>query len=83
MVAGQSFTYSLWVICRGHTLAIEQESHTVDVFSLAIAESVHELAKLCGTLDLEEHLVVVVRDLNVEVLARRCVLGLLRDVVWR
>lgn len=40
----------------------------MDVLSLAVAEGVHELLELGGALDLEENLVVVVRDLDVQVL---------------
>jgi hypothetical protein len=45
---------------------------------LAIAEGVHELAEYRGALDLEQSLlVVVVRDLDIEVLALSVVLMLL------
>jgi len=43
---------------------------------LALAEGVHELRERGGALDLEEHLVVIVRDLDVQVLALRLVVGI-------
>lgn len=35
---------------------------------MAVAEGVHEFLQLCGAFDLEEDLVVVVRDLDVQML---------------
>lgn len=40
----------------------------MDGFALTLAESVHEFRESSGTLNLEEHFVVVVRHLDVEVL---------------
>jgi len=57
-------------------LSVEKESHTGRSFALTLAEGIHELLELGGTLDLEVDFVVVVGHLNVEVLAA---LGLL----WR
>jgi hypothetical protein len=76
-------TYCIWVVLRSHTLAIEEESYTLDVLSLAIAEGVHELSESGGALDLEEHLVVVIGNLDVQVLALATVFGLLLSLaVW-
>jgi hypothetical protein len=76
-------TYRIWVVLRSYALAIEEESYTLDVLSLAVAEGVHELSEGGGALDLEEHLVVVIGNLDVQVLALATVLGLLlRLAVW-
>lgn len=61
-----SDTYRIGVVRRLHSLSVEEKSDALHVLSLAIAESVHELAELGCALDLEEDLVVVVRDLDVE-----------------
>ena len=68
-------THGLWVIGRVDSLAVKEESHTGRGFALTLAEGIHELLELGGTLDLEVDLVVVVGHLNVQVLAA---LGLLR-----
>jgi hypothetical protein len=73
-------SYRVRVVVWCDTLAIEQKSHARDVFSLAVAESVHELAESCGALDFEEDLVVVVRHLDVQVLALARIFGLLLNV---
>jgi len=70
----------VWVVCSCYALTVEQESYARDVLSLAVAESVHELAKGSGALDLEEDLVVVIRHLDVEVLALATILRLLLHV---
>lgn len=49
--------------------ALEEEADRVGRLALTLAEGGHELLKLGAALDLEEDLVVVVRDLDVEVLA--------------
>jgi hypothetical protein len=72
--------YRVWVVLRCYTLPVEQEAHARDVLALAIAECVHKLAQGCGALDLEEDLVVVVRDLDVQVLALAAIFRLLLDV---
>jgi hypothetical protein len=78
-------TYRVWVVLRPNTLTVEEESYTADVLSLTVAEGVHELSEGGGALDLEEHLVVVIRDLDVQVLALTTVLRLLLGlaIVWR
>lgn len=65
---------------RAHALAVEQEAHAADVLALTVAERVHELAEGCGALDLEKDLVVVIRDLDVEMFALAAIFGLLLDV---
>ena len=82
LIAGDhySHTYRVWVVCSCYALTVEQESYARDVLSLAVAESVHELAKGSGALDLEEDLVVVIRHLDVEVLALATILRLLLHV---
>lgn len=74
------YTYCVWVVLRGNARALEQESHAGDVLALAIAESIHELAKRGCALNLKENLVVVVGDLDVQVLRGTSILRLLR---WR
>lgn len=49
-----------------NTGAIEQEADGVGSFALSVAEGFHELLQLCGALDLEEDLIVVVGDFDVE-----------------
>lgn len=73
-------TYRVWVVCCCHALAVKQESHTGNVLSLAVTESIHKLAEGSGSLNLEEDLVVIIGDLDVEMLALACVFGFLRDV---
>lgn len=82
LIAGDHYspTYRVWVVCSCYALTVEQESYARDILSLAVAESVHELAKGSGALDLEEDLVVVIRHLDVEVLALATILRLLLHV---
>ena len=61
-------THCLRIIRGVHARAIVQEAAALNALSLTLTERIHELLELCGTLDLEEHFVVVVRDLDVEVL---------------
>ena len=65
---GPGSTYRLWVVCRLHTLAVKEETHTRNVLALAITERIHEFLELGSPLDLEEHLVVVIRHLDIKVL---------------
>lgn len=62
------YAYCIWGVRRVDTLTVEEEAHAVGSLSLTLAEGVHELLELGGTLDLEEDFVVVVRHLNVEML---------------
>lgn len=69
------FTHHLGIVGRVDSGAVEEEANAGEGLALTLAEGVHELLQLGGTLDLEEDLVVVVGDLDVEVL------GLLGSVV--
>lgn len=66
--AGVCATHHLRVVCGVDSGAIEEEAHAGGRLALTLTEGVHELLELSGTLDLEEHLVVVVGDLDVQVL---------------
>ena len=50
---------------RLDALALKEEAHRVQALALTLAKGVHELVELGRTLDLEEDLVVVIRDLDV------------------
>lgn len=82
-VIGKGTTYRIRVVLGRHTLAVEEKPDAGNVLSLAVAKGVHELAEGRGALDLEKHLVVVVRDLDVQVFALAAVLGLVLHVVGR
>jgi len=62
---------------RLHARALEQESNAGDSLALTLAEGRHELLQLRALLDLKEHLVVIVRHLDVQVFGRRrrCLFG--------
>jgi hypothetical protein len=60
--------------------SIDEESDSLGVFALTVAESLHELVEFGGSLDLEEDFVVAIGDLDVEVLATSCRLRLC--AVW-
>ena len=63
--------YGVWGVLRIDTTTVEKESDLVESFALTFAERIHQFAEWCGTLDLEEDLIVVIRDLDIEVLADR------------
>jgi hypothetical protein len=63
-------THGIRGIARLHALALEEEPDRVERLALPLAERRHELLQLGAALDLEKHLVVVVRHLDVEVLGR-------------
>jgi len=63
-------THTLWIVCRVHALPVEEEAAGLNAPALALTEGVHELLQLCGALDLEKDLVVVVGHLDVEVFGR-------------
>lgn len=65
---GEGKTNSFGGISRLHTRALEQEANRAETLALTLTEGSHELLELCGALDLEENLVVIVRDFDVEVL---------------
>lgn len=64
-----------WAITWVDARTIEEKSNRGGCFSLTLAEGVHELREGGGALDLEEDLVVVVRDLDVQVLALGLIVG--------
>lgn len=64
-------TYRIGCIFRAHTGAIEKKADRRRLLSLPFAERVHQLLQLGCALDLEEHFIVVVGHLDVEVLDSR------------
>lgn len=66
--AQRSTTYSIWTIGPLNTTAIKEEADGAGCFALSLAEGVHQFLQGSGALDLEEDLVVVVRDLDIEML---------------
>jgi len=62
-----------------HSGAVEQEATASDVLALALTECVHELLQLGCALDLEEHFIVVVGDLDVQMFGG---LGLFLLACW-
>ena len=60
-----------------YTAAIEEEPDRSGSLALSLAEGIHQLLECGGTLDLEEDLVVIVRDLDVEMLILATSLSLL------
>ena len=62
-------SYCVWTIRRLNTTSVEEKSDRIGRLSLSLAEGIHKLLQLSGPLDLEEHLVVVVGDLDIEMLA--------------
>jgi len=61
-------TDNLRVIRGIHARAVVEEATALHTLALTLTESIHKLLQLRSTLDFEEDLVVVVRDLNIEVL---------------
>lgn len=61
-------TYRVRSVGGLYTLALEEETDRCHVLALSLAEGVHKLLELSTTLDLEEHLVVVVCNFNVQML---------------
>lgn len=84
---GGKQTYRVRRVGGLDALALKEEAHRAQRFALALAERRHEFLKLGAPLDFKEHLVVVVRDLDIEVFAAaararwRLVLG--RGAVFR
>ena len=72
--------HRVWRVRGLHALSVEQKPDAANVLPLAIAECVHELLELRRPLDLKEDLVVVVRDLDVQVLSSARILRLLHVV---
>ena len=71
-------TYSVRAIRRLHSAAVEQETDRVRSLALPLAERVHQFLEGCCPLDLEEHLVIVIRDFDIEMLADGLSFWLLR-----
>lgn len=71
-------------ICRLDALALKEEPHRDQSLALAFAKGSHELLELGRSLDFEEHLVIVVCHLDVEVLGARTTSGPRgrRALVW-
>jgi hypothetical protein len=65
-----STAYGVWGISLLHALALEEKAHATNAFALPLAECRHQLLELGRPLDLEEHLIVVVSNLDVEVFRR-------------
>lgn len=61
--------YRIGTVGRLDAAAIEQEANLVRSLALPLTESIHQLLQRGSALDLEEDLVVVIRHLNVEMLA--------------
>ena len=70
-------SYRVWAVCGLHSCAIEQEADALRGLSAPFAEGIHQLLKVGSALDLEENLVVSIRDLDVEML------GLVLRLWWR
>jgi len=60
--------YGIWAIGSLDSGTIKEETDGVWRLALPLAKSIHELLQSGCALDLEEHLVVVVRDFDVQVL---------------
>jgi hypothetical protein len=58
--------HRIWIVRRIDALPVEQEPHTLWRLALTLAESIHQLLQSSGTLDLEENLVIGIRDFDVE-----------------
>lgn len=67
---GKNPTHRVWSICGLDALALEQKPHRGGGLALPLAKGGHELLQLGAALDLEEDLVVVIRDFDVKVLGR-------------
>lgn len=58
-------TYGVRRVFGAHTGTIEQEPNSRHLLPLPFTEGIHELLQLRGPLDLEEHFVVVIGNLDV------------------
>src|SRR5277367_109935 len=77
-------TYRFWAIFRSYALTVEEETDALGFLALTITKGVHQLLKSSGTLDLEEDLVLIVRNFNVEVFGNRrvvCLSSLMRSTL--
>ena len=66
---GRISTYQLRIICWVYALSLEKESNAVWCLSLTLAERIHQFFQRSSALDLEKHLIVVIRHLDIKVLA--------------
>lgn len=62
-------TYRVRSVVGSNPCAIEEESNCAWIFTLTLAECLHELVETSRSLDLEEDFIVAIGDLDVEVLA--------------
>lgn len=62
-------TYSIRRILWSHASPVKQEADSRHLLSLSLAEGIHQLLQLGRPLDLKKDLVIVIRDLNIKVLA--------------
>ena len=60
-------THRIRAVLGIDSLAIEQEADRIEGFALTLAECIHELRKSSRALDLEKHLVIIVRHFDIEV----------------
>lgn len=60
-------TNRIWCVCGLNSRAIEKKSHGAGSLALTFAKGAHQLLELCGALNLEEDLVIVVGDLDIKV----------------
>lgn len=74
---GRACTYSVGAISRLYSAAVEEEADGCWSFALSLAEGIHQLLECGGPLDLEKDLVVVIRDLDIQVLTLSSAFGLL------
>jgi hypothetical protein len=74
---GKNSAYRFWTVGGLYAATIKEEPDRSGRLALSLAEGIHQLLEGCGTLDLEEDLVVVVGNLNVEMLALATSLSLL------
>ena len=58
-------TYRIRTVRRVYTRTIEEKTDGIRLLSLTIAEGIHKLFEGRGALYFEEHLVVVIGDLDV------------------
>jgi hypothetical protein len=61
--------YLVRSVCIIDLDTVEEEADSAAILALTLAESAHQLVQFGRPLDLEEHLVVVISDLDVEVFA--------------
>lgn len=64
-------TYRIWRIRWYYPCSVKEKSHRLGVFALTLAESMHQLLEFGGSLDLKKHLIVIVRNFDVQMFAWR------------